>query len=117
MKKSRSKLSKNELVCMCKDGCCVGLRLEEGCLSKGGENCIKYLTKVWNRKDGRENKFFFKKKGKTGSRGVCLKKGVLHSIMKYGLSLLNLCPTCPYSLSFLVLFVPLWFGDNGKSNL
>ena len=75
MKKSRSKLSKNELVCMCKDGCCVGLRLKEGCLSKGGENCLKYLTKVWKRKDGRENKIFLKKRGKLCQWVCVLKKG------------------------------------------
>ena len=30
MKKSHSRLSKNEPVCMCKEGWCVGLGQEEG---------------------------------------------------------------------------------------
>ena len=35
-------------------------------------NCVKYLKKGWNRKEGRGNKNF-KKRGQAGSRGGCLK--------------------------------------------
>ena len=43
MKKSHSKLSKNEPVCMCMKGWCLGLGQEEVCLCEGEENCLKYL--------------------------------------------------------------------------
>ena len=39
-----------------------------------GGDCLKYLKREWNRKEGRWNKDF-KKGGQTGSRGGCLKKG------------------------------------------
>ena len=52
MKKSHSKLSKNEPVCMCKEGWCVGLGQEWGPLHKGSLNCLKYLKRVLNRKEG-----------------------------------------------------------------
>ena len=45
-------------------------------LRQGGGNCLKYLIRGWNRKEGREKKF--KKKGgggHAGSRDGCLKKG------------------------------------------
>ena len=43
-------------------------------MQESGENCLKYLTRGWNRKEGTENKDF--KKGISyGSRGGCLKKG------------------------------------------
>ena len=45
-------------------------------LCKGRENCLKYLKRGWNRKEGRGNKDF-KKGGQAGSRGGCLKKGGL----------------------------------------
>ena len=38
----------------------------------GGGNCLKYLKRRWNRKEGRGNKDF-KKSWKAGSRGGCLK--------------------------------------------
>ena len=41
MKKSHSKLSKNEPVCICKEGWCFGLEQERGCLREGGWT-------VWN---------------------------------------------------------------------
>ena len=44
-------------------------------LCKGGENCLKYLKRGWNRKNGRKNKGF-KKGGQAGSRGGCFKKKV-----------------------------------------
>ena len=50
MKKSHSKLSKNEPVCMCKEGWCVGLGQEGGSLREGGGNCLKYLKRRWKRK-------------------------------------------------------------------
>ena len=36
---------------MCMEGWCVGLEQEGGCLRES-ENCLKYLKKVWNRKEG-----------------------------------------------------------------
>ena len=48
------------------------IRAEGGC--KGGGNCLKYLKRGWNRKEGRGNKDF-KKVGQAGPRGGCLKKG------------------------------------------
>ena len=44
-------------------------------LHEGGGNCLKYLERECNRKEGRGNKGF-KKGGQTGSRCGCLKKGV-----------------------------------------
>ena len=38
-----------------------------------GGNCLKYLIRRWNRKEGRGNKDF-KKGRQAGSRGECLKK-------------------------------------------
>ena len=38
-----------------------------------GGNCLKYLKRGWNRKEGRGNKDF-KKGRKAASRGECLKK-------------------------------------------
>ena len=43
MKKSCAKLSKNELVCMYKEGWCVGLRQEGGWLQEGGGTVRKTL--------------------------------------------------------------------------
>ena len=43
-------------------------------LREVGENCLKYLKRGWNRKEGRGNKDF-KKGGQAGTRGGCLKKG------------------------------------------
>ena len=40
-----------------------------------GENCLKYLKRRWNRKEGRTNKDF-KMGGKLGQRVGVLKKGV-----------------------------------------
>ena len=61
---------------MCKEGRCFGLGQEMGFLSEGGEKCLKYLKKGWNRKEGRGNKDF-KKRGEAGSRSGCRKKGKL----------------------------------------
>ena len=38
-----------------------------------GANCLKYLKRGWNRKEGRGNKDL--KRGQAGSRGGCLKRG------------------------------------------
>ena len=38
-------------------------------------NCVKYLRRAWNRKEGRGNKKIKKGGGQAGSRGGCLKKG------------------------------------------
>ena len=42
------------------------------CAGRG--NCLKYLKKGWNRKEGRGNRDF-KKGGQAGSGDGCLKKG------------------------------------------
>ena len=42
-------------------------------MCEGGEKCLKYLKRGWNRKEGRGNKDF-KKGEQAGSRGGCLKK-------------------------------------------
>ena len=44
-------------------------------MGEGGGNCVKYLKREWNRKEGRGNKDFKKGGGQAGSRGGCLKKG------------------------------------------
>ena len=38
-------------------------------------NCVKYLRRAWNRKEGRGNKKIKKGGGQAGSRGGSLKKG------------------------------------------
>ena len=43
-------------------------------LHEGGGNCVKYLKRGWNRKEGRRNKDFKRGGGQAGSRGGCLKK-------------------------------------------
>ena len=40
----------------------------------GGGNCLKYLKKGWNSKEGKKHKNF-KKGGQAGSSGGCLKMG------------------------------------------
>ena len=54
--KSQLKLSKKEPVCTFKESWCVGLGQEGGCLPEGGENCLKYFKREWNREEGRANK-------------------------------------------------------------
>ena len=51
-------------------------------MREGGGNCLKYLEREWNRKDGRGHKDF-KKGGKAGSRGGCLKKMGWNPLMNY----------------------------------
>ena len=41
---------------MCNEGWCVGLAQEGGSLREGGGNCLKYLRRGWNRKEGSGNK-------------------------------------------------------------
>ena len=48
IEKSHSKLSRNESVCKCKEGWCLGLGQEGGCLCEGVRNCLKYLKMGWN---------------------------------------------------------------------
>ena len=44
-------------------------------LCEGGGNCLKYLKKEWNSKEGRRGNKDFKNGGRqAGSRGGCLKK-------------------------------------------
>ena len=45
MNKSHSKLSKNEPVCIYKEGWCVRLDQGGGCLHAGGNVCLKYFKK------------------------------------------------------------------------
>ena len=51
---------------MCKKGWCVELGQEEGCLSEGGWNCLKYLKRRWKRKGGRKTDF---KRGASWAKG------------------------------------------------
>ena len=51
----------------------VGLGQEEVAWGGGG-NCLKYLKRGWNRKEGRGNKDF-KKRGKLGQGVGALKRG------------------------------------------
>ena len=53
------------------EGWLVGLG-QEG-LREGGGGCLKHLKSVWNRKEGRGNKYF-KKGEQAGSRVGSLKK-------------------------------------------
>ena len=43
-------------------------------MREGGGNCLKYLKRGWNRKEGRENKDL-KNEGQAMSRGGCLNEG------------------------------------------
>ena len=45
-------------------------------MDEGEGSCVNFLKRGWNKKVGRGNKDF-KKGGKAGSRGGCLKKGGL----------------------------------------
>ena len=41
---------------------------------EGGGDCLKYLERGWNRKEGRGHKDFKKRRGQAGSRDGCIKK-------------------------------------------
>ena len=43
-------------------------------MREGGENCVKYLKRGWNIKEGSGNQKFKKGRRQAGSRGGCLKK-------------------------------------------
>ena len=43
-------------------------------LREGEGNCLKYLKRGWNRKEGTEKMFL--KRGQAGPRGACLKREV-----------------------------------------
>ena len=43
-------------------------------MREGGRNCVKYLKRRWNRKEGRGSKNF-KNRGQAGARGGCLQNG------------------------------------------
>ena len=43
-------------------------------MREGQGNCLRYLNRGWDRKEGRGNKDF-KKVGQAGSRGGCIKRG------------------------------------------
>ena len=49
------------------------IKVGGGCLCKDGRNCLKYLERGWNRKEGRGRKDL--KRGQAQSGGGCLKKG------------------------------------------
>ena len=54
-------------------------------MREGGGNCLKYLEREWNRKEGRGHKDS-KKGGQAGCRGGCLKKeGGWNPLMNYDL--------------------------------
>ena len=52
-------------------------------LSEGWGNCLKYLKRGWNRKEGRGNKDF-KKRGKLGQEVGALKRGGWNPLTNYG---------------------------------
>ena len=53
-------------------------------MCEGGRNCLKYLKRGWNRKEGGGHKDL-EKGGQAGSGGGCLKKGVgWNPLMNYG---------------------------------
>ena len=63
---------------MCKEDWCVRLGQEGGSLREDGGNCLKYLKKGWNRKEGGRGgwKQKFKEEGVPAKlRGGCFKKG------------------------------------------
>ena len=49
------------------------IRLEEAFMCEVGENCLKYLKRRWNRKEGEWKQL--KKRGQAGLRCGCLKNG------------------------------------------
>ena len=49
----------------------------------GGGDCLKYLKRGWNRKEGRGNKDF-KNGGKLGQGVGALKSGELEPLINYG---------------------------------
>ena len=53
---------------------CLDKPLEGGCLHNGGDNCLKYLRKGWNRKEG-GNTNILKRGGKLGEGVGALKRG------------------------------------------
>ena len=55
----------------------VGRTRAVGGLHEGGGNCLKYLIRGWNRKEGRGNKDFQKERGKLGQGVSSLKGGGL----------------------------------------
>ena len=52
---------------MFKEDRCVRLGQNGVCLRQGGGNCLKYLKRGWNRKEGRGNKNFKMKWGQAWS--------------------------------------------------
>ena len=50
-------------------------------MSEGGENCVKYLKRGWNRKEGKRNKDF--KRGGRGSWRGALNVGDWNPLMNY----------------------------------
>ena len=72
-----------------------------------GRNCLKYLKRVWNRKQGRGNKDFKKGGGKLG-QGVCTWKrgGGSNPLLNYGFTLAT--------HTFLELKNPTFLGRKNK---
>ena len=51
----------------------------------GGEDCLKYLKRGWNRKEGKGNKDFKKGEGKLGQGECALKRGDSDPLTNYEL--------------------------------
>ena len=66
MKKILFKFSKKEPVCMCKEGCCVGLGQEGGYLGESGRIVWNILKRGWNRREEWKQKFLKVGGGKLG---------------------------------------------------
>ena len=76
-------------------------------MREGGGNCLKYLKRGWNRKEGRGNKDF-KKGGQAGSRGGCLKKGGLEP--PYKLWLLTVLKLVAHVYALLNILIFPWLS-------
>ena len=68
---------------MCKEGWCVRLGQEGGCLRERGGNCMKYFKSGWNRRKGSGNKDFKKRRGQAGSCNSVPSKHFLSIDLKY----------------------------------
>ena len=63
-------------ICLNK-GRLVGDCIKAEWVCEGGGNCVKYLKRAWNRKEGKGSRDLKNKGGgeQAGPRGGCLKKG------------------------------------------
>ena len=76
-------------------------------MREGGGNCLKYLKWGWNRKEGKGNKDF-KKRRQAGSRGRCLKLGVAGNLLTNYVSLMKLFITCLLTVTLKSFVKRLW---------